>query len=180
MSLNDALFLVDRDGTNHHSKGSDIGSRAISGDKILVQRNGKQFTAAYDGVEWSRLQDSDLLVAWDGAETRRVTGSNFKALFLPPPEIVTLPKIRNTGQTNGYGQLLYELVTPATWSRPSDRRGGVWEYTRDGDYWYGRTDSYGTYYYDNNVLKVRYEDKHLFGNSWYYATSEEYPIGKPT
>ena len=69
MSLDDALFLVDRAGTNYHSKGSDIGDRMVDGDSVLVQRNGQRFKATYDGSEWSTIQDSDLLLAWDGTKT---------------------------------------------------------------------------------------------------------------
>ena len=87
MSLDDALFLVDRGGTNYHSKGSDIGDRMVAGDIVLVQRSGQRFKATYDGNEWSTIRDSDLLLAWDGTNNRRVTGASFKSLFivLPPP-----------------------------------------------------------------------------------------------
>ena len=84
MSLDDALFLVDRAGTNYHSKGSDIGDRMVDGDSVLVQRNGQRFKATYDGSEWSTIQDSDLLLAWDGTKNRSVTGANFKTLFKEP------------------------------------------------------------------------------------------------
>ena len=48
MSLDDALFLVDRGGTNYHSKGSDIGDRMVAGDTVLVQRGTDRFKATYD------------------------------------------------------------------------------------------------------------------------------------
>ena len=47
MSLDDALFLVDRGGTNYHSKGSDIADRIQVGDKVLVQRNDERFYTWY-------------------------------------------------------------------------------------------------------------------------------------
>ena len=47
MSLDDALFLVDRGGTNYHSKGSDIADRIQVGDKVLVQRNNERFYTWY-------------------------------------------------------------------------------------------------------------------------------------
>ena len=81
MSLDDALFLVDRGGTNYHSKGSDIGDRMVAGDSVLVQRGTNHFKATYDGNEWTKIQDSDLLLAWDGTNNRKVTGANFKGLF---------------------------------------------------------------------------------------------------
>ena len=81
MSLDDALFLVDRGGTNYHSKGSDIGDRMVAGDSVLVQRNNQRFKATYDGSDWNAIQDDDLLLAWDGIKNRRVTGANFKTLF---------------------------------------------------------------------------------------------------
>ena len=81
MSLDDALFLVQRSGTLHHSKGSDIGDRMVAGDMVLVQRGTDHFKATYDGNEWSTIQDSDLLLAWDGTNNRKVTGATFKTLF---------------------------------------------------------------------------------------------------
>ena len=83
MSLDDALFLVDRGGTNYHSKGSDIGDRMVAGDTVLVQRGTDRFKATYTG-SWDKIQDSDLVLAWDGTNNRKVTGANFKALFTPP------------------------------------------------------------------------------------------------
>ena len=180
MSLDDAVFLVGRDGTSHHSKGSDISSRAVSGDKVLVQRGGETFTATYDGSDWGQLRDDDFLLAWDGAATHRVTGSKFKVLFLPPPVNLTIPTIRYTGETDSWGSLKYELLTRATWNRPSDYRRGWWEYTRDGEYWYNRSDPYGYYYFENTVLKVRYNDENRFEGTYYQSYSQEYPIGQPT
>ena len=81
MALDNALFLVDRGGTNYRSKGSDIGDRMKSGDRVLVQRGTNHFKATYDGSGWDKIRDSDLLLAWDGTNNRKVTGENFKALF---------------------------------------------------------------------------------------------------
>ena len=81
MSLDDALFLVDRGGTNYHSKGSDIGDRMVAGDMVLVQRGTERFKATFDGSAWTKIQDSDLLLTWDGTSNRMVTGANFKTLF---------------------------------------------------------------------------------------------------
>ena len=88
MSLDNALFLVDRGGTNYRSKGSDIGSRMKSGDRVLVQRGTSRFKATYDGWEWTKIRDSDLLLTWDGTNNRRVTGANFKALFPTRPPVL--------------------------------------------------------------------------------------------
>ena len=85
MSLDDALFLVDRGGTNYRSKGSDIGDRMVAGDKVLVQRSGQRFKATYDGSGWDKIQEDDFLLAWDGTNNRKVTGANFKLLFIPQP-----------------------------------------------------------------------------------------------
>ena len=84
MSLDAALFLVQRGGTNYHSKGSDIGDRMVAGDTVLVQRGTDRFKATYTG-SWDKIQDSDLVLAWDGTNNRKVTGANFKTLFVPPP-----------------------------------------------------------------------------------------------
>lgn len=85
MSLDNALFLVQRGGTNYHSKGSSIGNKMVSNDRVLVQRKGLRFKATYDGSgNWSNIKDTDLLLAWDGSNNRRVTGANFKSLFKEP------------------------------------------------------------------------------------------------
>ena len=85
MSLDDALVLVQRSGTAHRSKGSDIGDRMVDGDIVLVQRGTDRFKATYDGSgTWSNIRDTDLLLAWDGSNNRRVTGANFKSLFKEP------------------------------------------------------------------------------------------------
>lgn len=81
MALDNALFLVQRDSTRYRSKGSDIGDRMVAGDIVLVQREANHFKATYNGSSWDKIQDSDLLLAWDGTNNRRVTGANFKALF---------------------------------------------------------------------------------------------------
>ena len=66
MSLDDALFLVDRGGTNYHSKGSDIGDRIQVGDKVLVQRNDQRFYTWY-----GKPSDSETPYA-----TRRIRFNN--------------------------------------------------------------------------------------------------------
>ena len=80
MSLEDALFLVDRGGSNYKVSGADIKAKLQNGDSLLVQRNGARFRYGYDGT-LDKIQDSDLLLAWDGTTNRRVTGENFKFLF---------------------------------------------------------------------------------------------------
>lgn len=189
MSLQDALFLVDRGGVNNHCKGSDIGTKMVSGDKVLVQRGTggsiQHFGATWNGSQWDQLQDTDFLIAWDGAANRMVTGSTFKTLFIPPlpePQLVTPPQIRFTGLYGSYDTLRYELVAPAIWSRPPKSGTGEWQYTRDGEYWYSRADTNGSYYYDYNVLEVRYHDRRQFEQyQWSKsAYSIAHPIGEPT
>ena len=69
---------------HYHSKGSDIGDRMVAGDTVLVQRGTDRFKATYTG-SWDKIQDSDLVLAWDGTNNRKVTGATFKTLFVPPP-----------------------------------------------------------------------------------------------
>ena len=82
MSLNNALFLVDRGGTNYKVSGANIGSKIRNGDCVLVQRSSNHFKATYGSSSWDKIQDNDLILAWDGSNNRKVKGSNFKALFL--------------------------------------------------------------------------------------------------
>ena len=78
----DALFLVDRGGTNYHGKGSDLNDRMVAGDSVLVQRDNVRYRATYGGGStWPTIQDDDLVLAWDDEKPRKVSGANFKALF---------------------------------------------------------------------------------------------------
>ena len=83
MSLDTALFLVDRGGTNYKVSGADIRTKLQNGDKLLVQRNDQRHQLIYDGTV-DKVQDTDLLVAWEDGQTKRVTGANFKPLFKEP------------------------------------------------------------------------------------------------
>ena len=47
MSLDTALFLIERAGENHHCKGSEIKSKMVVGDRVLVQRGGDHYQAWY-------------------------------------------------------------------------------------------------------------------------------------
>lgn len=81
MSLNNALFLVNRNGTNFKVSGSDIGTKIQNGDQVLVQQGSDLFKATYGNSSWNKIGDNDLILAWDGSSNRKVKGSNFKALF---------------------------------------------------------------------------------------------------
>ena len=89
MSLDTALFLVDRDGDNHHVSGADILDTIRVGDKVLVQRDGERFHCAYVNSDWDKIRNDDLLLAWDGTENRMVTGQNFKGLFVQSKPPIT-------------------------------------------------------------------------------------------
>ena len=80
MSLQTALFLVDRGGTNYKVAGADIKAKLTSGDGLLVQRSGQRYEYRYDGT-LDRIQDTDLLVVWESDQTKHVTGQTFKGLF---------------------------------------------------------------------------------------------------
>lgn len=82
MSLQTALFLVDRGGTNYNVSGADIEAKLTSGDSLLVQRSDQRFQFSYDGT-LNKIQDTDLLVVWESDQTKHVTGQTFKGLFAP-------------------------------------------------------------------------------------------------
>ena len=169
MSLDDALFLVSRSQKNYYVKGSDASAKIVNGDRVLVQRGEDRF---YTRFPFDNIKDNDLLLAWDGTKNRKVKGSKFKRLFLPPPEVITPPVIQKTRETDSWGSVKYELVSTSEWNRESQMRYGKWWYFRSGN-WYDRTDEYGYYYYENNVEKVKYEDRHKFEGTYYGAFSEE-------
>ena len=80
MSLETALFLVSRGGTNYKVSGANIQAKLQGGDSLLVQRNGSRFRYSYDG-SLDEIQDSDLLLVWESNKNKRVTGATFKTLF---------------------------------------------------------------------------------------------------
>ena len=80
MSLDTALFLVDRGGTNYRVTGADIEAKLQGGDSLLVQRNGARFRYGYDGT-LDEIQDTDLLLVWESNQSKHVTGATFKTLF---------------------------------------------------------------------------------------------------
>ena len=81
MSLDTALFLVERTGTNYHVAGADINSKVVDGDKFLVQRNGQRYQYSYDSNWDTDIEDTDLLLVWESNQTKSVTGAQFKTLF---------------------------------------------------------------------------------------------------
>lgn len=82
MSLDTALFLVDRGGTNYQVSGADILDTVRVGDKVLVQRDKDHFHCAFDdNTEFDTIRDDDLLLAWEDDQSKHVTGYNFKKLF---------------------------------------------------------------------------------------------------
>ena len=85
MSLDNALFLVNRGGTNFKVSGSNIATKIQNNDQVLVQRGSNQFRATYGTSSWEKIGDNDLVLAWDGTNNRKVLGTNFKTLFTPIP-----------------------------------------------------------------------------------------------
>ena len=80
MTLDEALFLIDRSGTNSKCRGDELKTNIKNGDKVLVQRVKDHFYCEYNG-DWDNLQDSDLLLVWEDNQSKYVTGQTFKTLF---------------------------------------------------------------------------------------------------
>ena len=80
MSLQTALFLVARGGTNYKVSGADIEAKLQGGDKLLVQRDGARYWFGYDGT-FNEIRDSDLLLVWESNQSKHVTGATFKDLI---------------------------------------------------------------------------------------------------
>ena len=118
MALDNALFLVDRGGTNYHSKGKDIGTKMKANDSVLVQRGDEHFQAIYNGTTWDQIADTDLVLAWDGTNNRKVTGKNFKALFAPIPDVCRTERYvtsqQGTCPSAGKITLLYNSASDVT------------------------------------------------------------------
>ena len=86
MSLDNALFLVNRSGVKHHVSGSSIGDKIKDGDAVLVQRGNSTFKATYSNG-FNNIVDNDLLLVREGGVNYHVTGANFLGLFGRGPEI---------------------------------------------------------------------------------------------
>ena len=133
MSLNNALFLVDRGGTNFKVTGSNIGTKIKNGDKVLVQKGSNHFTATYGSSSWDKIGDNDLVLAWDGSNNRKVKGSNFKALFLSA-SISTSHSTVNPGQTyriswNCSGGDYYKLLLSNGLSWDNVKASDTWNFS---------------------------------------------------
>ena len=86
MSLDTALFLVDRGGQNFKVSGSTIGDKIKDGDAVLVQRGDTRFKSTYSNG-FNTILDTDLLLVRQGDFNYHVTGANFLDLFGKGPEI---------------------------------------------------------------------------------------------
>lgn len=127
------------------------------------------------------IQSTDLILANDDqGELCHATGSKFESLFLPPPFVVTKPVIAYDGETNGYGQIKYVLVSDAVMSRPSDSFYGRWAYSRDdGATWFDNKYGPEYYFFDNDVDKVKYTETHSYGSDRIVVVSEIMDFGPP-
>ena len=133
MSLNNALFLVDRGGTNYKVSGANIGSKIRNNDCVLVQRGSNHFKATYGSSSWDKIQDNDLILAWDGSNNRKVKGSNFKALFLSA-SISSSHSTVNSGQTyriswNCSGGANYKLLLSNGMSWDNVKASDTWNFS---------------------------------------------------
>jgi len=88
MSLDNALFLIDRGGQNFKVTGSTIGDKIKDGDAVLVQRGNTKFKSTYNNG-FNSILDTDLLLARQGDANYRVTGAAFKELFSGPKVQIT-------------------------------------------------------------------------------------------
>ena len=90
MSLDNALFLVSRGSTTYKVSGADIGTKIQNNDSVLVQRGSfkNRFKATYNNG-FSQIQDTDLVLAYDGGSNYRVSGANFQALLQGPTVQIT-------------------------------------------------------------------------------------------
>ena len=77
MSIETAVFAVQRGDTTKKCKGSDLSDKAVTGDLFAVQRGATSYKGTSD-----KVQDTDLLACTDtNGVTYKVTGDKFKSLF---------------------------------------------------------------------------------------------------
>ena len=133
MSLNNALFLVNRGGTNFNVSGSNIGTKIQNGDQVLVQQGSDLFKATYGNSSWGKIGNNDLILAWDGSNNRKVKGSDFKALFLSA-SISSSQSTVNSGQTyriswNCSGGVSYKLLLSNGLSWDDVKASDTWNFS---------------------------------------------------
>lgn len=95
MTIENALFAVQRRGVRYSCKGSELPSKLRRNDLLVVQREGvaKRFTW---NTTIAPIQNDDLLACTDeDGVTKKVTGAQFRRLFIPPspPEVISNPVI---------------------------------------------------------------------------------------
>ena len=91
MSIETAVFAVQRGDQQFSCKGSDLTDKVVTGDLFAIQRGDTPYKGTSDQV-----QDTDLLACTDtDGVSYKVTGAQFKTLLvppLPPPPPPTPPK----------------------------------------------------------------------------------------
>lgn len=133
-----------------------------------------------DFDSFAHIEDTDLLLANDDqGNICHVTGSKFKDLFLPPPVAISKPVIEYDGETDSYGRIKYNKVSSAVMNRPSDSHYGEWAYYRSGMWTGNKYDYNGYYYFDYNVERVKYTEKHNYGGKLFVVESDVLPFGPP-
>ena len=119
-----------------------------------MQRSTDRFKATYDGYEWAKIRDSDLLLAWYNGENRRVTGANFKSLFTPPLPSIAEWNWKGTTSDFELTKMCDKSGTSLTWSSnnvsyfaDTDRNGNnimsavIDAYNEKGTLWYKHNNS---------------------------------------
>jgi surface protein len=83
MSIESAIFAVQRGGTQYGVAGSDLSNNLIADDILVLSRGGVTSKFTYTGST-DLIEDSDLFVCTDDdGVTKTVTGAQFKELFGP-------------------------------------------------------------------------------------------------
>ena len=85
MSLNDALFLVQRGEFKFKVRGDALNDKMQPDDMVLVQRGEFKFKATYDGSAYTTILDDDLLLVQYEGNKFKVSGTDFLSLFGTPP-----------------------------------------------------------------------------------------------
>ena len=172
-----------------------VGLVEITGAVSVVIDETEVYTISHDGVatnvqvEFSSDEDSDTLSGFaitfgiPGTRTLTATVRDEDTPFyststleveviLPPPNVLRIPVISREGTTNSYGSVKYVKDFDAILDRTPDRIRGEWMYYRAGE-WYSRTDSYGYYFYEYTVERVKYKQSLTFGNQTIVVESDE-------
>ena len=80
MTIQNAKYLIERNGINYRCSGNQLPSKMKPGDYFVLQRGGTIYRIPSEKV--GDIQDNDWLVCTDSdGKTKKISGARFKTLL---------------------------------------------------------------------------------------------------